>query len=168
VGSVRVGVVIGLLTAVIGGVAGIELSRAAPTTDAGLITKPSKYSVIETVERLEAASKAKGLVVFGRLDHGAAAASVGLKMPQMVVVMFGNPRVGTPGMLKAPTLGIDLPTRALVWEDANGRVWLTYNSAEYEYDVIFRRHGAPAPPEDVRRRVEAGLDDIAKQATGQP
>lgn len=107
----------------------------------GLITKPSAYSAAATLDRLEAALKEHGFVVFARLDHAAAANSLGLKMPASTVLVFGNPRTGTPAMLKKPTLAIDLPLKALVWEDAAGKVMVTYNSAAYLQGTIFPRHG---------------------------
>jgi uncharacterized protein (DUF302 family) len=99
--------------------------------ESGLITKPSKYSVQETIKRFEAAVTAKGWVVFTEVDHAAAAAKFGLEMRPRTVVVFGNPKIGTPAMQKAPTLAIDVPAKALVWQDDQGKVWLTYNSAEY-------------------------------------
>ncbi len=86
----------------------------------GLITKPSAYPATETLDRLEAALKERGFIIFTRLDHAAAAQSVGLKMPKSTVLVFGNPRFGTPVFTKHPTLAIDLPLKALVWEDASG------------------------------------------------
>jgi len=112
----------------------------------GLITKPSTHSASDTLNRLEAALKKRGFVVFARLDHAAAATSKGLKMPASTVLVFGNPKSGTPAMLKKPTLAIDLPLKALVWEDAAGKVMLTYNSAAYVQGTIFPRHGLPTNP----------------------
>lgn len=115
----------------------------------GLITRPSAYSAAETLDRLEAALKERGFVIFARLDHAGAAESVGLKMPQSTVLVFGTPRIGTPVFIKHPTLAIDLPLKALVWEDADGNVWLSYNSAQYLLMTIYGRHGAPAIPEAI-------------------
>lgn len=109
----------------------------------GLITKASNYSVDVTLDRLETALKAHGFMIFARLDHAAAAAAVGLKMPRETVLVFGNPRLGTPNFIKYPTLAIDLPIKALVWEDTSGKVWLSYNSQKYLYDAAYARHGAP-------------------------
>ena len=104
---------------------------------------PSKHSIDTTLDRHEAASKKRGLMFFARLDHAAAAKSVGLKMPRETVIVFGNPRAGTPTFLNTPTVGVDLPLKAMVWENANGQVFLSYNSAEYVFGTIFVRHGAP-------------------------
>ena len=117
----------------------------------GLITKPSAYSASETLDRLEAALKERGFMIFTRLDHAAAAEVVGLKMPKSTVLVFGNPRLGTPVFIKHPTLAIDLPLKALVWEDASGKVSLSYNSAQYLLTTIYGRHGAPTNPEAVTR-----------------
>ncbi len=117
----------------------------------GLITKPSAHPATETLDRLEAALKERGFIIFTRLDHAAAAESVGLKMPKSTVLVFGNPRLGTPVFVKHPTLAIDLPLKALVWEDASGKVSLSYNSAQYILVTIYGRHGAPTNPEAITR-----------------
>ena len=106
----------------------------------GLITVASRYSVEETVQRLQAAFAAKGLQVFAVIDHSGEAKKVGLKMPATKVVIFGGPKAGTPLMVAAPSLAIDLPLKALVAEDADGKVSVTYNDPEYLRD----RHGVPA------------------------
>jgi uncharacterized protein (DUF302 family) len=129
----------------------------------GLITKPSPHSVGATIDRFEAAVKKRGFMVFARLDHAAAAESVGLKMPRATVIVFGNPRLGTPVFMKTPTLAIDLPLKAMVWEDANAKVFLSYNSAEYLYGTIYVRHGAPSD-KAVAAKVEGTLEAIADEA----
>jgi uncharacterized protein (DUF302 family) len=126
----------------------------------GLITKPSAYPATATLDRLEAALKERGFVIFTRLDHAAAAESVGLKMPKSTVLVFGNPRLGTPVFIKHPTLAIDLPLKALVWEDASGKVSLSYNSAQYLLVTIYGRHGAPTNPEAITR-----IDGLLAAAT---
>jgi uncharacterized protein (DUF302 family) len=107
--------------------------------DNGLVHLKSSHSVRETIARLESTLKERGLFLFGRIDHSAAAAEAGLQMRPTEVLLFGNPRGGTPMMLAAPTLAIDLPFKALVWEDTTGQVWLTYNTPEY----LKRRHDVP-------------------------
>ena len=107
--------------------------------DNGLTQVPSHYSVAETLRRLEAAFAAKGLQVFAVVDHGGEAEKVGLKMRPTKVVIFGSPKAGTPLMVAAPSLAIDLPLKALVAEDAEGKVSVTYNSPEY----LKERHGVP-------------------------
>lgn len=122
----------------------------------GLITKPSRYAAAETLDRLEAALKERGFMIFARLDHAAAAESVGLKMPKSTVLVFGNPRLGTLVFIKHPTLAIDLPLKALVWDDASGKTSLSYNSAQYLLGTIYGRHGAPSSA-DAIARIEAAL-----------
>ena len=139
---------------------------AADAADDGLITKPSKYSVSETVTRFEAAVKQKeaaGFTVFTEIDHAAAAKKFGLDMRPRTVIVFGNPKLGTPAMVKTPLLAIDLPTKALVWEDDQGKVWLSYNSADYLYNTIYRRHGTAAPPSTAP--FTNFLDEASDQAT---
>ena len=106
----------------------------------GLIHTPSPHSVVETLERLEAILKAKGLTIFARVDHSGEAAKVGIEMRPTQVLIFGSPKGGTPVMLAAPSVAIDLPLKALVWEDQQGEVWITQNSPEY----LQQRHGIPA------------------------
>ena len=103
----------------------------------GLIQIPSHYSVEETVQRLQSTFAAKGLQVFALIDHSGEAAKVGLTMRPTKVLIFGSPKGGTPLMVAAPSLAIDLPMKALVAEDESGKVWLTYNSPDY----LKERHG---------------------------
>jgi uncharacterized protein (DUF302 family) len=106
----------------------------------GIISKPSKYSVPETLHRLETILTAKGIKVFALVDHSGEAEKAGLKMPPTQLLIFGNPKGGTPVMLAAPTSAIDLPLKALAWQDANGQVWLSYNDPAY----LQRRFGLSA------------------------
>jgi uncharacterized protein (DUF302 family) len=132
----------------------------------GLITKPSRYSVKETVTRFETAVKereAAGFTVFTEIDHAAAAKKFGLDMRPRTVIVFGNPKLGTPVMLKTPLLAIDVPPKALVWEDDEGKVWLSYNSADYLYKTIYPRHGAEAPP--TTAPLAKALDEMSDYAT---
>jgi uncharacterized protein (DUF302 family) len=105
----------------------------------GLVQIASHYSVEETGRRLQEAFAAKGLQVFATVDHSGEAEKVGLKMRPTKVVIFGSPKAGTPLMVAAPSLAIDLPLKVLVAEDAEGRVWVTYNSPDY----LKERHGVP-------------------------
>lgn len=97
----------------------------------GIISKPSKYSVPETLQRLQNILAAKGIKVFALVDHSGEAERAGLKMPPTQLLIFGNPKGGTPAMLAAPLAAIDLPLKALAWQDANGQVWLSYNDPAY-------------------------------------
>jgi len=103
----------------------------------GIVRKPSSRSVAETLDRLETILKARGIQVFARIDHAGEAARVGLSMPPTQVLIFGNPRAGTPVMLAAPTAAIDLPLKVLAWQDAVGKVWLGYTDPSY----LAHRHG---------------------------
>ncbi len=139
---------------------------AANAAGDDLVTKPSKYSVSETVLRFEAAIKEKeasGFTVFTEIDHAAAAKKFGLDLRPRTVIVFGNPKQGTPAMAKTPLLAIDLPLKALVWEDDQGKVWLSYNSSEYLYDTIYVRHGAAVPSETAP--FAKLMDGISDQAT---
>jgi uncharacterized protein (DUF302 family) len=134
--------------------------------DDGLITKPSRFSVQETVTRFETAVKereAAGFTVFTEIDHAAAAKKFGLDMRPRTVIVFGNPKLGTPVMLKTPLLAIDVPPKALVWEDDQGKVWLSYNSADYLYRTIYPRHDAEAPP--TTAPLAKALDEMSDYAT---
>ncbi len=138
-------------------IAGILLmtSYAQASADSGLITKPSKYTVQETVEKFEAAIKSKaagGWVVFSRIDHAAAAKDAGLDMRARTV------------MTKSATLAIDLPMKALVWQDDTGKVWLTYNASEYSAKEIYPRHGL-AVPEQAAQALATFLADVSDQST---
>jgi len=105
----------------------------------GLVQVASKYGVDETVKRLEAVLAERGVRVFTVIDHSGEAEKVGMRMRQTKLVVFGNPKGGTPLMVAAPSLAIDLPLKALVAEDKDGKVWVTYNSPEY----LQQRHGVP-------------------------
>jgi uncharacterized protein (DUF302 family) len=99
----------------------------------------SFYSVSETLRRLEELVRARGMTILARIDHGGDAARAGLKMQPAELLIFGNPKGGTPLMVAAPTVALDLPLKALVWEDAEGTVWLSFNSPEY----LQQRHQVP-------------------------
>jgi len=105
----------------------------------GIVSIQSRHGVDETVEKLKALLQAKGIALFALVDHSGEAAKVGLVMPPTKLAIFGNPKAGTPLMLAAPSLAIDLPLKILVWEDPQKKVWLSYNSAEY----LGLRHGVP-------------------------
>jgi uncharacterized protein (DUF302 family) len=106
----------------------------------GIIDLPSRYSVPETISRLQSILKESGVTIFALVDHSGEAAKVGLEMRPTQLLIFGNPKGGTPLMVAAPSCAIDLPLKALAWQDAQGGVWLSYNSPEY----LQQRHGIPA------------------------
>jgi len=105
----------------------------------GIVTKLSNHSVDETVVKLKSMLQTKGVTLFALIDHSGEAAKVGLKMPDTKLLIFGNPKGGTPLMLASPSIAIDLPLKILVAEDAQGKVWISYNSPEY----LKERHGLP-------------------------
>lgn len=107
--------------------------------ESGIVSKPSRHSVAETVAKLENMLKAKGVTLFALVDHSGEAEKVGMKLPPTKLLIFGNPKAGTPLMQAAPSVAIDLPLKILVWQDGEGKVWLSYNSPAY----LQNRHGLP-------------------------
>jgi len=130
----------------------------------GLTTIRSNYGPRETMDRLEAAVKSKGLTVFARVDHAAGAAEVGLPLRPTEVLIFGNARGGTPLMQAMQTTGIDLPLKALVWQDESGSTWLAYNDPAW----LARRHGLGQEVEVTVSALSAALAGITKTATAPP
>jgi len=108
--------------------------------DRGMVDVPSPYSVPETLARLESILKERGLTIFARVDHSGEAEKAGLKMRPTQLLIFGSPKAGTPLMIATRSVAIDLPLKALVWEDESGRVWISYDAPEY----LQQRHGFPA------------------------
>ena len=106
----------------------------------GIVQTPSSHSVDGTVAKLKTILKSKGVTLFALVDHSGEAEKAGLKMPPTKLLIFGNPKGGTPLMLAAPSAAIDLPLKILIWEDAQGKVWVSYNAPEY----LRERHGFPA------------------------
>jgi uncharacterized protein (DUF302 family) len=109
-------------------------------TDTGIVHVPSHHSVDETVAKVEEILRAKGVKLFALIDHSGEAENAGLQMRPTKLLIFGNPKGGTPLMIAAPSVAIDLPLKLLVWEDGEGRVWVSYNSLAY----LQARHGLPA------------------------
>lgn len=105
----------------------------------GIINKPGNHSVDETVEKLKGILQARGVALFALVDHSGEAEKVGLKMRPTKLLIFGNPKAGTPLMLAAPSSAIDLPLKILVWQDSQEKVWISYNSPQY----LQQRHGFP-------------------------
>lgn len=116
-----------------------EGKRMGAMKESGITTKPSHHSVDETVERLKGLLQAKGITLFALVDHSGEAGKVGLSMPPTKLFIFGNPKAGTPLMVAAPSIALDLPLKILVWQDGDGKVWLSYNSPAY----LRERHGLP-------------------------
>jgi uncharacterized protein (DUF302 family) len=105
----------------------------------GIVDVPSNHSVDETVDRVKSMLQSKGVTLFAVIDHSGEAAKVGMKMPPTKLLIFGSPKAGTPLMLASPSIAIDLPLKILVWEDPQGKAWLSYNSPEY----LAERHDLP-------------------------
>jgi uncharacterized protein (DUF302 family) len=127
----------------------------------GLTTIKSSHAPRETMDRLETAVTAKGLTVFARIDHAEGASAVGLSLRPTEVLIFGNAKGGTPLMQAVQTIGIDLPLKALVWQDAAGDTWLSWNDPAW----LAARHGVSGA-EAVAGKLTAMLEDVAKTATG--
>ncbi len=115
-------------------------TNVTPSKAKGIIDVPSQHSVDETVEKLKEILQAKEITLFALIDHSGEAEKAGMKMRPTKLLIFGNPKGGTPVMLAAPSIAIDLPLKILVWEDGAGKVWLSYNSPAY----LQERHGVPA------------------------
>ena len=111
----------------------------ASNANSGIITLSSHHSVDETVEKLKSILQAKGVTLFALVDHSGEAANVGLQMPPTKLAIFGSPKAGTPLMLAAPSIAIDLPLKILIAQDAQGKVWVSYNSPAY----VQERHNLP-------------------------
>jgi uncharacterized protein (DUF302 family)/uncharacterized membrane protein YidH (DUF202 family) len=108
-------------------------------SNTGIVAVPSKHSVDQTVEKFKGILNAKGVTLFALVDHSGEAEKVGMKMPPTKLLIFGNPKAGTPVMLAVPSIAIDLPLKVLVWEDSSGNVWVSYNSPAY----LQKRHNVP-------------------------
>jgi uncharacterized protein (DUF302 family) len=142
----------------------LSLPQMVSAEESGLITKRSKYSAPETIKRFETAIQDKGYVIFTEIDHAAAAAKFGLQSLPRTVVVYGDPKNGTARLQQFPTLAIDAPPKALVWQDAQGTVWLTLNSAEYWVDHVYKRHGTSAGADFVKK-LQKDLEEVSDTAT---
>jgi uncharacterized protein (DUF302 family) len=130
----------------------------------GLTTIRSSHGPKDTMNRLEAAVKAKGMTVFARIDHAAGAAAVGLPLLPTELLIFGNAKGGTPPMQSMQTIGIDLPLKALVWQDASLNTWLSYNDPSW----LAKRHGLGEEVEGAVSAMAAVLSAVATTATTSP
>ena len=126
------------------------------TAENGILQRPSNHSVDETVKRLKGILQARGLTLFALVDHSGEAEKVGMKMLPTKLLIFGSPKGGTPVMMAAPTIAIDLPLKVLIREDSQGRVWVSYNSPEY----LAKRH---AVPDDLVKNI-AGVEKLVQEA----
>jgi uncharacterized protein (DUF302 family) len=132
-----------------------EISMTS-TTNNGIVDLPSSHSVDHTVEKLKSILQAKGITLFALIDHSGEAEKVGLKMLPTKLLIFGSPKGGTPLMLAAPSIAIDLPLKILIWEDGQGKVWVSYNSPAY----LITRHSVP--PELLQNI--SGVETLAAKA----
>lgn len=131
--------------------------------DNGLISLKSPYGVKTTIDRLESLLKQKGMTIFKRINHTQGAKNVGLKLRPTELLIFGNPKVGTPLMQCGQSAAIDLPQKALAWEDDTGQVWLSYNNPDY----IAERHNISGC-EKVINKIKNALSNFAKKTTAKP
>lgn len=138
----------------------LALSAPAHAGPDGLIMKKSNHSVDKTLDRLAEMLEAKGLTIFARVDHAAGAAKVDLDLPATQLLIFGNPKLGTPLMQSNRTIAIDLPQKALAWKDGEGQVWLAYNDPAY----LAERHDI-ADRQAVRDKIAKALDTFTTKAT---
>jgi uncharacterized protein (DUF302 family) len=129
----------------------------ALAAESGIVSVPSNYSVDQTLEKLQGILRVKGVAVFAVVDHSGEAEKVGLKMPPTKLIIFGSPKAGTPLMLAAPSVAIDLPLKILISEDEQGKVWVSYNSLDY----LKQRHSIP---EDLLQNIAVVETLAAKSA----
>ena len=139
----------------------LTLLMAGPAAaQGGLVSVKSSHDVVTTANRLESALKEKGVTVFARIDHAQGAQRIGQALKPTLLIIFGNPAMGTPLIQRSRTMGIDLPLKALIWEDAAGQVWFTYNAPDY----LARRHGITEMGELIQKMTQA-LSNFAMAAT---
>jgi uncharacterized protein (DUF302 family) len=138
----------------------LSLLFCATAAAQGLVSVKSNYDVAATANRLERVLQEKGVTVFARIDHAEGARSIGQTLRPTLLIIFGNPAMGTPLIQRSRSMGIDLPLKALIWEDQAGQVWLTYNDPDY----LFRRHGLTEMGEAMQKMQQA-LSGFAAAAT---
>jgi uncharacterized protein (DUF302 family) len=136
----------------------VLLATAAAHADSGLVSVRSPHGVAETLDRLEQAAREAGVAIAARIDHSANAAKVGQTLRPTALLLFASPKVGTPLIQARQTVGIDLPLKALAWEDERGQVWLTYNAPAY----LATRHNLPVDAVEAMRQ---GLERLVERAT---
>ena len=138
---------------------GVPMTASPASADDPLVVKASPYSVKTTLDRLSAILTRKGITVFARIDHAAGAHKVGMELAPTELLLFGNPKLGTPLMKANRRIGIDLPLKALAWRDANGKVWLAYTRA----DALRARYGV-AGVDKVFAKMRGALDKLTNAA----
>lgn len=140
----------------------VTLLQPALADDARFVSKKSPYSVSQTLDRLENIVKAKGVTVFTRVDHGAGAKRVGQKLHTSQLLIFGNPKTGSPLMREAPMMGLELPMKALAWKDARGQVWLSY------LKPAVLQHRYHLKNDAIIKKLTGALDNFTSQAVAKP
>lgn len=138
----------------------LTLVVAAAQADDGLVDTQSSYGVVETMDRFEAAAKAAGMTIFSRIDHASAANRIGFDLRPTQLLIFGNPRVGSPIIESNQRAAIDLPLKALAWEDEKGAVWLSYTSPSH----LFSRFAIADRPQ-IEQKMTGALARLARTAT---
>jgi uncharacterized protein (DUF302 family) len=139
----------------------LNLCFVATAAAQGLVSVKSNYGVTTTANRLEKALQEKGITVFARINHADGARSIGQTLKPTILVIFGSPAMGTPLMERSRTMGIDLPLKALIWEDQAGQVWFSYNDPDH----LFRRHGL-TEMNAAMQKMQQALAAFATAATG--
>jgi uncharacterized protein (DUF302 family) len=129
-------------------------------SDDGLITIPSAYGVEETIDRIESEVKSRGMTIFVRIDHAAGAKEAGLALRPTLLLIFGNAKGGTPLMQDKQQIGIDLPLKALAWEDVSGKTWISYNDLKW----LAQRHGVSHQADPVVNALSAALGAVLQKA----
>jgi uncharacterized protein (DUF302 family) len=140
----------------------LAVAVVAPAHAESLVKHESKFSVKETMDKLAVALEGRGIKVVARVDHAAGAKAVGMDLPPAEVMMFGNPKLGTPLMQSNPAIGIDLPMKVLAWQDSGGKVWIGYTAP----DALKARY-AITDRDEAFKAMAGALDGLAKAATGQ-
>jgi uncharacterized protein (DUF302 family) len=136
------------------------VSMGTALAQGGLVSVKSSHDVFTTANRLESALKARGITIFARIDHARGAESIAKTLKPTLLIIFGNPAMGTPLIQRSRSIGIDLPLKALIWEDRTGQVYLTYNTPDY----LARRHGITEMGELITKMATA-LSNFAQAAT---
>lgn len=138
----------------------VALMTASAVAQGGLISARSSHDVITTANRLESALTAKGITIFARIDHAAGARQIGQSLRPTLLIIFGKPAMGTPLIQRSRSIGIDLPLKALIWEDTSGQVWLTYTAPQ----ELASRHGITEMGASIEKMTQA-LSNLAMAAT---
>jgi uncharacterized protein (DUF302 family) len=139
---------------------GVNNCRVTAMNGNGLITIPSAHSAKDTIDRIESDIKSKGMTIFARIDHSAGAREAGLTLAPTLLLIFGNAKGGTPLMQDKQQIGIDLPLKALAWEDTSGKTWLSYNNLV----CLAKRHGLDGKVDNVVKGLSAALGAILQKA----